>query len=197
MADLERFVHDDTHYFPELLKIALAHYQFETIHPFLDGNGRIGRLMITLYLVSKGILKKPVLYLSDFLERNRVHYYDNLMGVRTKNELEQWFKFFLVGVTETARNGIATFDRILKLQKRVDTQLQTLGSRAAKAFKVVETLYRDPVIDAARAGKVAKLSPASAYKLISDLERLGILKEIKGGKRGRTYTFEPYVKLFR
>ena len=142
MADLERFVHDDTHYFPDLLKIALVHYQFETIHPFLDGNGRIGRLMITLYLVSNGILKKPVLYLSDFLERNRVHYYDNLTRVRTKNGLEQWFKFFLVGITETARNGIATFDGILKLQKKVDTQLQTLGSRAAKAFKVVEALYR-------------------------------------------------------
>ena len=197
MADLERFVHDDTHYFPELLKIALVHYQFETIHPFMDGNGRIGRLMITLYLVSKGILKKPVLYLSDFLERNRVHYYDNLTRVRTKNELEQWFKFFLVGITETARDGIATFDGILKLQKKVDTQLQTLGSRAAKAFTVVEALYRDPAIDAARVGKVAKLSPASAYKLISDLERLGILKEITGGKRGRTYTFEPYIKLFR
>jgi len=197
MADLEGFVHDDTHYFPDLLKIALVHYQFETIHPFLDGNGRIGRLMITLYLVSKGILKKPVLYLSDFLERNRVHYYDNLTRVRTKNDLEQWFKFFLVGITETARDGIATFDGILKLQKKVDTQLQTLGSRAAKAFTVVEALYRDPAIDAARVGKVAKLSPASAYKLISDLERLGILKEITGGKRGRTYTFEPYIKLFR
>ena len=197
MSDLEAFVHDKRHYFPELLKIALVHYQFETIHPFLDGNGRIGRLMITLYLVSKGILKKPVLYLSDFFERNRALYYDNLMRVRQKNGLEQWFKFFLVGLIETARSGIATFDNILKLQKKVEGQIQTLGSRATKAHKVLESLYRDPVIDAARVGKVAKLSPASAYRLVADLERLGVLKEITGGKRGRTYTFEAYVKLFR
>lgn len=197
MADLEAFVHDDTHYFPELLKIALVHYQFETIHPFLDGNGRIGRLMITPYLVSRGILKKPVLYLSDFLERNRAHYYDNLTRVRTNNDLRQWFKFFLVGVTETARNGIATFNSILKLQQKLDGQVHTLRSRAANALRVIDGLYRDPIIDAARAGKIAKLSPASAYKLVADLERLGILKEITGGKRGRMYTFEPYVKLFR
>ena len=118
MADLESFVHDETHHFPELLKIALVHYQFETIHPFLDVNGRIGRLMIALYLVSKGILKRPVLYLSDFFERNRALYYDNLMRVRQKNDLEQWFKLFLVGLIETARSGIATFDSILKLRRR-------------------------------------------------------------------------------
>jgi len=197
MADLERFVHDDTQYFPELLKIALMHYQFETIHPFLDGNGRVGRLMITLYLVSKGILKKPVLYLSDFFERNRTHYYDNLMRVREKNDLQQWFKFFLVGLVETAKSGIATFDNILKLQKKAEGQIQTLGSRAANAQKVLDALYHHPIIDAARVGKTAKVSPASAYKLVADLERFGILKEITGGKRGRMYMFDAYVKLFR
>src|SRR5438876_5601553 len=172
MSDLEAFVHDEKHYFPELLKIALVHYQFETIHPFLDSNGRIGRLMITLYLVSKRILKRPVLYLSDFFERNRTLYYDNLMRVRQKNDLDQWFKFFLVGLIETAKSGIATFDNILKLQRKVESQLQTLGSRAAKAHKVLEALYRDPIADAARVAKIAKLSPASAYKLIGDLERI-------------------------
>ena len=197
MADLEKFVHDDQQYFPELLKIALAHYQFETIHPFQDGNGRVGRLLITLYLVSKGILKKPVLYLSDFFERNRTHYYDNLMRVREKNDLQQWFKFFLVGLTETAKNGIATFDKILKLQRKVDAQIQTLGSRAANAQKVLDALYGRPVIDAARVGKITKVSPASAYKLVADLEGLGILKEITGGKRGRKYMFDAYVNLFR
>jgi Fic family protein len=196
IGDIEQFVHNDAQYFPELLKIALVHYQFETIHPFLDGNGRVGRLLITLYLVSKGILKQPVLYLSDFFERNRTHYYDNLMRVREKNDLLQWFKFFLVGVIETARNSIATFDNILKLQKQVDSQIQTLGSRTVKAQKVINYLYQRPMIDAAKVGEVTELSPASAYKLMADLEQFGILKEITGGKRGKMYVFADYLQLF-
>lgn len=197
MGDIELFAHNDTQYFPELLKIALVHYQFETIHPFLDGNGRVGRLLITLYLVNKGILKQPVLYLSDFFERNRAHYYDNLMRVREKNDLLQWFKFFLVGVIETAKSSIATFDNILKLQKQVDGQIQTLGSRTANAQKVLRYLYQHPMIDAAKTGKVAEISPASAYKLVADLEQFGILKEITGGKRGKMYLFDAYLQLFR
>ena len=197
IADLERFVHDEQQHFPELLKAALVHYQFETIHPFLDGNGRVGRLLITLHLVSRGLLKQPVLYLSDFFERNRQLYYDHLTRVREKNDLAAWFRFFLVGVSETARSGIATFDRILKLQKRAEEQLQGLGSRTATAQKVMQHLYRHPVADAARIGKAAGVSPASAYKLIADLERLGLLREITGGKRGKRYAFEPYLKLFR
>ncbi len=197
IADLETFVHDETRHFPELLKIAMVHYQFETIHPFLDGNGRVGRLLITLYLVSKGILKRPVLYLSDFFERNRTHYYDNLTRVREKNELQQWLKFFLVGIAETAKNSIATFDKILKLQQKVEAEIGTLGSRAANAQKVVHYLYQRPMIDAAKVGEVTGVSPASAYKLIVDLERLGILKEITGGKRGKQYIFDAYLKLFK
>jgi Fic family protein len=197
ISDLEAFVHNEKDYFPELLKAALVHYQFETIHPFLDGNGRVGRLMITLYLVSKGILKQPILYLSDFFERNRTHYYDNLMRVRQQNDLQQWFKFFLVGVIETAKSGIATFDNILKLQKKVEEQIQTLGSRAANAQKVLHALYRHPIINAAEVGKISKISGASAYKLVADLERLKILREITGGRRGRTYSFDAYVKFFR
>jgi len=197
MADLEKFVHDETRHFPELLKIALVHYQFETIHPFLDGNGRVGRLLITLYLVSKGILKRPVLYLSDFFERNRTLYYDNLMRVREKNDLLQWFKFFLVGIIETAKNSIATFDNILKLQQQVETRIRTLGSRTANAQKLVHYLYQRPLIDAAKVSAVTGISPASAYKLIVDLEKLGILKEITGGKRGKQYLFDAYLRLFR
>ncbi len=197
IGDIEKFVHNDRQHFPELLKIALVHYQFETIHPFLDGNGRVGRLLITLYLVSRGILKQPVLYLSDFFERNRQLYYDNLMRVREKNDLLQWFRFFLVGVIETAKSSTATFDNILKLQKQVELQLQTLGSRTANAQKAMHYLYQRPVVNAARVGKVAGVSSASAYKLIADLERFGILKEITGGKRGKMYAFDAYMKLFK
>lgn len=197
ISDIEKFAHNEEHYFPELLKIALIHYQFETIHPFLDGNGRVGRLMITLYLVNKGILKQPLLYLSDFFERNRSNYYDNLMRMRDKNDLLRWFKFFLVGVIETAKNGIQTFDNILKLQKQVEAQIQTLGSRASNAQKVLNYLYQRPLVDAAKVGEVAEISPASAYKLIVDLEQFGILKEITGGKRGKQYLFDSYLQLFR
>jgi Fic family protein len=197
IGDIEQFLHNDTLYFPELLKIALVHYQFETIHSFLDGNGRVGRLLITLYLINKGMLKQPVLYMSDFFERNRSLYYDNLMRVREKNDLVQWFKFFLVGIIETAKSGIATFDNILKLQKQVEAQIQTLGSRTANAQKIVNSLYQRPMIDAAKVGEVAGISPASAYKLIADLEQFGILKEITGGKRGKTYLFDDYLQLFK
>jgi Fic family protein len=197
MSDLEKFLHNEEIYFPELLKIALVHYQFETIHPFLDGNGRTGRLMITLYLVNKGILKKPILYLSDFLETHRRLYYENLMRVRDKNDLSQWFKFFLVGVIETSKKGIATFDSILQLQKQVEIKLQTLGSRAANAQKITNYLYQRPSINAEKVSETAKISFPSAYKLIADLEKLEILKEITGGQRGRVYVFDRYIQLFQ
>jgi Fic family protein len=197
IGDLENFVHNQEIFFPELLKIALIHYQFETIHPFLDGNGRVGRLMITLYLVNKGILKKPILYLSDFLETHRRHYYENLMLVREKNDISQWFKFFLVGVIETANKGIQTFDSILQLQKQVDLEIQKLGSRAANAQKIANYLYQRPLINAEKIVEVARISYPSAYKLIEDLEKLEILKEITGGQRSREYILDKYINLFQ
>ncbi|MEO1808278.1 MAG: Fic family protein, partial [Bacteroidota bacterium] len=196
MGDLELFAHNEAYYFPELLKIALIHYQFETIHPFLDGNGRVGRLMITLYLVEKGILKKPILYLSDFFERNRTLYYDNLMRVREKNDIIQWFKFFLVGVIETAISGISTFDHILKLQKNIETKLQSLGRRSANANAIVQELFQRPLIDAQRTKKITDLSMPSVYKLLEELEKLNILHEVTGGKRGKIYLFREYLDLF-
>lgn len=197
MSDIEKFLHNEEIHFPELLKIGLVHYQFETIHPFLDGNGRVGRLLIPLYLVSKGILQKPILYLSDFFEKNRKLYYDNLTLVREKNDLNQWFKFFLVGIIQTAENGIVTFDKILQLQKSTETQLQTLGSRAANAKKVVDYLYKRPIINAEKMSEITGISMPTAYKLIVDLERLEILKEITGGQRGRTYIYDKYLQIFR
>lgn len=197
MGDLENFVHNRDIFFPELLKIALIHYQFETIHPFLDGNGRVGRLMITLYMVDKGILKKPILCLSDFLEAHRRLYYENLMRVREKNDINQWFKFFLVGIIETAKKGITTFDSILQLQKQIGFEIQKLGSRVVNAQKVINYLYDKPLVNAEKVSEVAGISSPSAYKLIADLEKIGILKEITGGQRSREYAFDKYIKLFQ
>lgn len=197
MGDLENFAHNTESFFPDLLKIALIHYQFETIHPFLDGNGRVGRLMITLYLVEKGILKKPILYLSDFFERNRMLYYDNLTRVREKSDLSQWFKFFLVGVIETAKNGINTFDSILKLQKEVEVKLQTLGSRSYNAQLILNHLFQKPIVDAQKVKDLTGLSSPSVYKLIEELEKLEIINEITGAKRGKIYLFREYTKIFK
>jgi len=197
MSDIEKFANDEQNPLPDLLKIALIHYQFETIHPFLDGNCRVGRLLITLYLVSKGILKQPILYLSDFFERNRTLYYDNLMRVRTHNDLSQWFKFFLTGVIETSKAGVTTFDGILQLQKILDDKLKTIGNRASDARKVISHLYTKPVIDVSRVEAIIEKSNVSAYKLIASLEELGILKEITGSQRGRLYVFKDYLDLFR
>lgn len=197
MGDLEKFSHNEEIKLPHLLKVALIHYQFETIHPFLDGNGRVGRLLITLYLVEKEILKKPILYLSDFLERNRQLYYDNLMKVRTSNDIKQWFKFFLVGIIETAKGSIETFDSIMKLQKEVDSKIQGLGARTSNARAVVSQLYLRPLINVQKVADLTELSLPSAYKLVNELEQLGILKEITGAKRGKQYWFDEYLNLFR
>lgn len=178
------------------MKIALIHYQFETIHPFLDGNGRVGRLMITLYLVEKKILKKPILYLSDFFERNRTLYYDNLTRAREKDAILQWFKFFIVGIIETAKKGISTFDSILKLQREVDSKIQNLGTRSNKAIILLNHLYQHPMVDAQKAKIITGLSLPSVYKLLDDLQNLNILQEITGSKRGKLYLFKDYTKLF-
>ncbi|MEO8237553.1 MAG: Fic family protein [Flavobacterium sp.] len=197
MSDIEKFANDELNPIPDLLKIAIIHYQFETIHPFLDGNGRVGRLLITLYLVDKGILKQPILYLSDFFERNRTLYYDNLMRVRTHNDINQWLKFFLTGIIEISKNGVETFDGILQLQKNLEIKLQTFGSRTKEAKKVVEYLYSQPVIDASKMEDITGKSKATNYKLLADFERLEILTEISGGQRNKLYVFKEYLDLFK
>ncbi|CAG5071726.1 hypothetical protein DYBT9623_03717 [Dyadobacter sp. CECT 9623] len=197
MSDIEKFANDELNPLPDLLKIGLIHYQFETIHPFLDGNGRVGRLLITLYLVNKGILKQPILYLSDYFERNRTLYYDNLMRARTHNDINQWLKFFLVGVIEISKIGVKTFDGILQLKRNLEIKLQSFGTRAAEAKKIVEYLYEQPVIDVARIEAITSKSKATNYKLLADFERLEILQEVSGGQRNKLYVFKDYLDLFR
>lgn len=196
MEDIEKFVHNEQIFFPELLKIALIHYQFETIHPFLDGNGRTGRLLITLYLVSKGILKRPILYLSDYLEKHRNTYYSNMMKVRLENDIETWFKFFLHGIIDTTEKGVETFEKILSLQKEYEECIKALGIRSANALKVITELYKHPMIDATGVSEITGLGTVSSYKLIKELERLEMLKEMTGSKRGRIYVLEKYIRIF-
>ena len=197
LGDIEKFANDELNQLPDLLKIALIHYQFETIHPFLDGNGRVGRLLITLFLVDKGILKQPILYLSDFFERNRLLYYDNLMRARTHNDIGQWFKFFLTGIIETAKNGVKTFDAILQLRKDIDSKLKNIGSRSGDAYKVIEYLYSHPIIDAQMVSATTGKSLKPAYSMIKLLEKLEILTEITGAQRGKLYLFNDYMRIFK
>lgn len=196
ISDIEKFANDLQNPMPELLKIALIHYQFETIHPFLDGNGRVGRLLITLYLVNKGILKRPILYLSDFFEKHRSLYYDNLMRARTHNDISQWFKFFLTGVIETSKKGVETFNSIMHLSKSTEEKITKLGARSSDAHKIVDYLYTNPVIDAQKVGEIIEKNPQSAYQLISKLENLKILREITGSQRNRLYIFDDYLEIF-
>ncbi len=201
MGDLEQFIHadisDQPTYVTHLVKIALIHYQFETIHPFLDGNGRIGRLLITLYLLDKGLLKRPVLYLSDFFEKNRRDYYDNLMRVREKDDLATWLQFFFIGVIETAEASIQTFQQILALRERVEyTKLIDLGKRQQDARKILNVLYRNPIIDSAEIAKVLDVHASTANRLVKDLLQLGILVELTGFKRNRIFAFQEYIDLF-
>lgn len=197
MGDLEKFLHNEKIDVPHLIRIGIAHYQFETIHPFLDGNGRIGRLLITLYLVSKGLLSRPTLYLSDYFERHRADYYDHLSQVRTTNDLVRWVKLFLTAVIETSTKGVDTFDAILSLKDRIeDRLLPRLGARQAKGKKLLLHLFKKPHISASEVAKALDITPATANSLIGDFVAQKILVEVTGWKRNRRYIFWDYVHLF-
>ena len=196
MSDLEQFWHNENINVPQLIRIALSHYQFETIHPFLDGNGRIGRLLITLYLVDKGLLRKPSLYLSDFFERNRSSYYDALNRVRESNDLIHWVKFFLSAVIETASKGKETFQSILRLRQEMDTLVLGMGRRAENAQQLLSQLYKRPSTTVHDVSELLGISSTAATNLIKQLQSDGVLREITGYQRNRVYLFERYITLF-
>ncbi|MCX7638646.1 MAG: Fic family protein [Cyclobacteriaceae bacterium] len=197
MGDLENFLHNKDTGLTELMKIAIAHYQFETIHPFLDGNGRIGRLLITLFLVEKSILKKPVLYLSDFFEKNKTLYYDYLNRVRLLNDLNGWVKFFLKGTVETCNNALKSLENILELKKDCEEKrIYKLGKKIKSAKLLLDYLYRQPIVNAESVSRVTGLSLVSSYKLLDDFLKLGILYEKTGAKRNRYFVFAEYFSVF-
>ncbi len=198
MSDLEKFLHNEALQTPHLIKIAIAHYQFETIHPFLDGNGRLGRLMIALYLASFGLLHKPALYLSDYFERHKTRYVDHLMAVREAGQLKQWLIFFLHGVIETAHNSIQVFKDILQLKSRLEEQVLPHFSvrRQSNAQKLVKRLYHTPIVSVKSATALLEVKPNTASALINDFVKYGVLREITGQRRNRLFIFEEYMLIF-
>lgn len=197
MNDLEKFIHNDEIQVPHLIRIAIAHYQFETIHPFLDGNGRVGRLMITLYLITHRILDKPVLYLSDFFEKHKGLYYDNLMNVRRRNDLSQWIKFFLEAVSQTSLIAAKSLQQIMHLRNDCQgNRIIQLGKKIPKAKELLDYLFRKPIVNAQNVAELLGTSQVSAYKIIADFEKIGILKEMTGYKRNRYFIFQEYIDQF-
>lgn len=198
MSDLEKFIHDQNLPVAHLIRIAIAHYQFETIHPFLDGNGRLGRLMISLYLANFDLLDKPALYLSDYFERNKTQYIDHLMAVRESNSLKPWLIFFLNGVHETAQNSIQVFKDILALKERLEREVLPYFSsrRQNNAQMLMRTLYQTPLVDIKDVTELLGVRTNTASALITDFVKHGILHELTGNQRNRVFLFREYVSIF-
>jgi Fic family protein len=198
MSDLEKFIHNDELKVPHLIKIALVHYQFETIHPFLDGNGRLGRLMITLYFANFGLLHKPALYLSDYFERNKTQYIDHLMAVRESNKIKPWLVFFLYGVRETAENSIQVFKDIVALRQRLEKEVLPHFStrRQQNAQALMQELYQSPVISIKTVVELLGLPHNTAAALVRDFVAHGVLRELGEKKRNRVYWFRDYLSIF-
>jgi Fic family protein len=197
MSDLESFLHNQAILIPALIKIAIAHYQFETIHPFLDGNGRIGRLLIPLFLVKQKILEKPLLYISAFFENDKSLYYDNLTRVRTKSDMTQWLKYFLVGILDTSENAIETLNRVLSLKSRLEEEMTTtFGKRSQKANLLLQYLFEKPIVHVNQVKELTNSSFKAANDLVNTFVEAGILKEMTGKNRNRLFIFEKYIQLF-
>lgn len=199
MGDLEAFLHADDIFVHPLVRIAIGHYQFETIHPFLDGNGRLGRLMISLYLASEGLLVRPALYLSDYFERNKTAYVDHLMAVRQGNHMRDWLVFFLHGVEETARASADVFRSILLIKERIERDVLPRFSarRQDNAHALMRHLYARPVVDVNMAAEILGTTTNTASALIVDMVTHGVLTEITGQRRNRLFVFNEYIELFR
>lgn len=194
LGNLETFLHNKTVY-PVLIRVALAHVQFETIHPFLDGNGRLGRLLITLMLCEEDILKKPILYLSLYLKENRARYYELLQAVREKGDWEAWVEFFLEGVAETSEKGVSTARRLIALFGDDENKIARLGRAAPSAIRLHAELKRTPMVSVPLIAKTLETSQPTIQKSLDHLAKLGIVKEITGKRRSRLYSYRSYLKI--
>ena len=197
MGDVERFIHNESNNVPHLIKIAILHYQFETIHPFLDGNGRVGRLLITLYLVGQGILNKPALYLSDYLERNRDEYYSHLTAIREKNQIIPWIKFFLKGIISTATNAKETFIKIIQLQKDMEVKLHSFGTKSEKINTILNSFYDTPILSVKDIVTRTGIADKTTRNMIELMLEEGLIKEMTGYGRNKLFIFEKYFNLFK
>jgi Fic family protein len=196
LGDLEKFWHNESLEIPQLIKNAISHYQFETIHPFQDGNGRIGRLLITLHLIGAGFLNKPTLYMSGFLRKNKGAYFDALTAVRTSSDIEHWIRFFLVGIATVAREGKDTLQTIIALRRKVEGLVLTLGRKAKNGQELLVLLYSEPIVSARRVEASMGLTHPAVNNLIKDFQRLGILREITGQRKNRLFLFKEYMDVF-
>ena len=195
MGALELFLHQERPELPTLVKAALAHVQFETIHPFLDGNGRLGRLLITFLLCAAGALREPILYLSLYFKSNRQRYYDLLQAVRETGDWETWLEFFLTGIRETADQAAETARRILALFEADRRKIEGLGRPAASALRVHQFMQASPIISIPAAAEKLSLSAPTVAKSIEHMIRLGLLREITGKQRHRLFVYDPYLAI--
>jgi Fic family protein len=191
----ERFIHVDTPDYPPLIKAGLLHVQFESIHPFLDGNGRLGRLLITLYLCSQKVLNQPLLYLSLYFKTYRTDYYRLLQEVRERGAWEAWLEFFLQGVTTTAGEAFEAGNRIVKLFKTDRERIAAAGDRASSALRIHELMQTSPFITAPKARERTGLTMPTINSAINDLQRLGVVQEVTGRKRGRVYSYRAFMEI--
>jgi Fic family protein len=193
LDNLEKFLHSE-HRLPPLIESALAHAQFETIHPFLDGNGRVGRLLVTFLLVHRRVLGRPLLYLSYYLKRHRSTYYDRLMGVREDGDWEGWLRFFLTGVAETAEEATATAGAIVALR---DTQMHVVQRLGGNGLALLDMLFRNPLVNSRLVTTSLNISAPTAHKLLQSFQDLGVLVEVTGYRRNRVFRYTPYLDLFK